>query len=743
MNLWEKTHLSLQRKNISMVTRILVQYRRTLILLSSFIQDSADKHIPSKTSRSVSSIPWITPEIRRKIRRKNKTHAKAKKTGSSKLRSKFETLRREIKADVRKQHDLYVNNLVGDVKANPRDFCWYINSQKKDTQSIPPLKRMNGKGVAQSDLEKAEEFNGQFTDVFSKNEHTQVPLLDRSAPFMNDIVVSKDGVIKLLKGLNPSKALGPDELHPRVLKELAIELGLVFAHLFQQSIDTGEIPKEWSLANICPLIKKSDRSLACNYRPVSLTCVPCKLLEHIVCLNIMAHLDEYKLLSDRQHAFRKGYSCETQLTTVINDWAKILGNRGQVDTFILDFEKAFDTSPHELLKSKLFSNGIGGKTLKWIDSFLCFRQQRVVVNGAKSDWAPDLSGVPQGTVLGPLLFSLYINDISSDIESEIRLFADDCVCYHEIKDDVDTMKLQRDIDRLGSWARKWGMRFQPVECNMMQLTRKRIKKIHASYTLEGTDLENVESIKYLGVTITSDLRWNTRVSNVCTTANRTLGFLRRNLNSCPQEVKEAAYKGLVHPVLDYGSSVWDPPGVVLQEELESVQKRAARFVTGNYNYETGSMTSILGQLKWESLKKRRKDNRLILLYKGLKGKASVPIDDLILKTRHCRNQHSMAFQTPITNTDVCKGSFFPRTIRDWNASPILWSHLLKMQRIVLLSSLLWWELGTDSLITGPGEWLSFRRFTSRLSWSWSWSWTPNCGSSCEKVTGSNVINVLF
>ena len=307
--------------------------------------------------------------------------------------------------------------------------------------------------------------------------------------------------------------------------------------------------------------------------------------------------------------------------------------------------------------------------MKWIDSFLCFRQQRDVVNGVKSDWAPVLSGVPQGTVLGPLLFSLYINGIPSDIESEIRLFADDFVCCREIKDEKDTMKLQRDIDPLGSWARKWGMRFQPVKCNMMQLTRKRIKKIHASYTLEGTNLENVESIKYLGVTITSDLRWNTHVSNVCTKANRTLGFLRRNLYSCPQEVKEAAYKGLVRPVLDYGSSVWDPPGVVLQEELESVQKRAARFVTGNYNYETGSMTGILGQLKWESLKKRRKDNRLILLYKGLKGKASVPTDDLIPKTRRCRNQHSMAFQTPIASTDVYKGSFFPQTIRDWNALP--------------------------------------------------------------------------
>ena len=216
----------------------------------------------------------------------------------------------------------------------------------------------------------------------------------------------------------------------------------------------------------------------------------------------MAHLDEYKLLSDRHHAFRKGRSCETQLTTVITDWAKILDDRGQIDIFILDFEKAFDTPPHELLKSKLFSYGIDGKTLKWIDSFLCFRKQRVVVNGVKSDWAPVLSGVPQGTVLGPLLFSLYINDISSDIESEIRLFADDCVCYLEIKDEEDTMKLQKDIDRFGFLGKEVVMRFQPVKCNMMQLTRKRIKKIHASYNLEGTDLENVESIKYPGVIFT-------------------------------------------------------------------------------------------------------------------------------------------------------------------------------------------------------------------------------------------------
>ena len=160
---------------------------------------------------------------------------------------------------------------------------------------------------------------------------------------------------------------------------------------------------------------------------------------------------------------------------------------------------------------------------------------------------------------------------------------------------MDTVKLQEDIDRLGCLARKWGMRFQPVKCNIMQITRKRIKKINACFNLEGTVLDNVENIKYLGVTITNDLKWNTR-QQYMHKGIRTLGFLRRNLSACPQDVKESAYKGLVRPVLGYGSSVWDPSSILRQEELEKVQKRTARFVTGNYIYETGSMTGILEQL---------------------------------------------------------------------------------------------------------------------------------------------------
>ena len=232
---------------------------------------------------------------------------------------------------------------------------------------------------------------------------------------------------------------------------------------------------------------------------------------------------------------------------------------------------------------------------------------------------------------------------------------------------------------------KIGSRFQPVKCNIMQITRKRTNKIETFYTLEGTVLENVDFIKYLGVTITHDLRCNTNISNMCTKANRTLAFLRRNLYHCPQDAKEAAYRGLVRPILEYSSCVWDPQGVVFQQEIEKVQDMAVRCVTSKYCSETGSMTGILEKLKWESLKKRRRDSRPILLYKGIKGAASTPTDNLIPQVRRNRNHQPLIF-SELT---------FTRTHSSLKQSEIgmpfqirLLS-LLKRQRMVWLGLPLW------------------------------------------------------
>ena len=200
-------------------------------------------------------------------------------------------------------------------------------------------------------------------------------------------------------------------------------------------------------------------------------------MEKLVRNHIVDHMVNNKLFSNRQYGFISGRSTTLQLLKVLDSWTVALDAGLNIDVIYMDFMKAFDTVPHELLKSKMNHYGVSSQVVNWIDSFLCYRTQCVVVNGSKSSSSQVLSGVPQGTVLGPLLFSIYINDIIKVVDSEIRLFADDCVCYRTIYSENDTLALQKDIDNLGKWARTWGMRFQPVKCNIMCLTKNIKNKI--------------------------------------------------------------------------------------------------------------------------------------------------------------------------------------------------------------------------------------------------------------------------
>jgi hypothetical protein len=416
---------------------------------------------------------------------------------------------------------------------------------------------------------------------------------------MPPILITEPGVLNLLQKLNPNKASGPDNISPRLLKELAEEVTPMLTKIFQATLEHGTVPKQWTNANVSPIFKKADRSKAANYRPVSLTSVSCKLLEHIILSSIMKHLEGNSLLSDSQHGFRQRRSCETQLVTFVQELVTSLSKGGQVDVIIMDFAKAFDKVPHNQLLGKLHHLGIQGLTLNWIKAFLDNRTQSVIVDGEMSDSAVVTSGVPQGSVLGPILFLCYINDLPDQVSSSCRLFADDSIVYRKIDKPEDSVTLQQDLDALVAWEAKWGMSFHPDKCTILSATRKRKPAIY-TYILREHQLERVSQATYLGVELSSDMRWNSHIAKVKSKASRTLGFVKRNISTSSTKAKVLAYQTLVRPQLEYCAPVWNPYTVEAIYALEMVQRRAARYALHQY-HNTASVTAMLERLHWETL----------------------------------------------------------------------------------------------------------------------------------------------
>ena len=265
--------------------------------------------------------------------------------------------------------------------------------------------------------------------------------------------------------------------------------------------------------------------------------------------HIMTHLDAHNVLEDHQHGFRSNRSCKTQLIITIEHLARSMNYRDQTDLFILDFSKAFDTVAHKRLLMKLDYYGIRGNHLNWMRSWLLNRTQQVVLEGEHSEKSNVKSGVPQGTVLGPVCFLLYINDIGNNISSNLKLFADDTLLYGLIHNANDALHLQRDLDSLVTWAQEWQMNFNPSKCYVLRIYRIENPIIH-QYTMLGQTLRAVDHQPYLGITISETLNWKTHALEVKNKANKTLGCIKRNLHSCPERFKAQAYTSLVRPILE-------------------------------------------------------------------------------------------------------------------------------------------------------------------------------------------------
>jgi hypothetical protein len=642
--------------------------------LMTVINNASSLCIPSKVLKQTSDPPWYNKNICYLKKQARLLHAKFKKTRLPLDYEKYSEARKNLNKEKRDRETTFLSeNLDTMLKESQKRFWSYVKFKTKGQHSsVPSLKSKSGK-VHSDPVEKANLLNKHFHTVFTPHQINTLPNFpSRTVETLSltDIALTKTGIVNLIKKLNPHKSPGPDKISPKLLQLIPEEISDYLLLIFNKCFQHQDIPKTWKSANVTPVFKKGNRSDPANYRPISLTSILCKMFEHIITSNLATFLEQNNLFNKDQFGFRKNRSCELQLLRVIQDLSLILDKKEEADLVFLDFSKAFDKVSHALLVHKLKSYGLQPDMISLIRSFLIDRKQTVVLDGWSSEPIDVTSGVPQGTVLGPILFLIYINDLPDKIKSKCRLFADDSLLYRNISSEEDIIQLQKDLEEVILWCNTWYMTLNLDKCEHMNITSKHTPS-NAEYTLDQHHLTKVKDYKYLGLHISDNLSWSKHINYITNKANKVLYVTKLALAHSSQRVKETAYKSIVRPQVEYSSSVWDPFYANQIDTIEMIQRKAARFCLNRYQ-KLDSVTDMLQQLNWKSLASRRRANRLSAFSKVFNREESLnDLSSLVIQAPYngLRNANLLRIQSITCRKNIGHYSFIPRSIREWNSLP--------------------------------------------------------------------------
>ena len=625
--------------------------------------------------RDKGSFP-IDKTARQAIKAKNKIHrtwiSSITFNDRDKARKEFAKARNKVKRLLRKAKRNYEKEIALKSKSNPKCFWEYTRSKMKTKCGIAPLLSdpENKDSLTFDDQEKANVLQDQFSSVFTQESCTDIPVLPpRTFSTISNILITEEMVLLLLKALNVNKSVGPDGMHPKLLKELAGLIAEPIAKLFNMTIEDNVLPDDWKKAFVSPIFKKGARNLAVNYRPISLTSILCKMMEKLIREVVMDHLIKHSLLSDKQHGFINGRSTTTQLLVYLDICTRSIVDGHVIDVIYLDFWKAFDTVPHHRLLGKLESYGIKGNILQWIKAFLIGRTQEVIVNGVKSKCVPVASGIPQGSVLGPILFVIYINDILDNIDSNGLMFADDTKIFRLISSKGDSERLQNDIESLEKWSSKWELKFNSEKCHVLTLGKfENIRHTHR-YKICEREMEHVYTEKDLGVTIDENLSFEEHISNKIKIANALVGRIRSSFTFLDAQTFKRLYTSLVRPHIEYAQAVWSPYLEKYIKMLENVQIRATKLVDGIGDLD---YTERLKKLDLPSLKYRRRRGDMIEMFKHFNKYDKHSLSTSFQPRQRVQRTHKLQVYERIPK-DGCRGlqsnGFYFRTSRQWNTLP--------------------------------------------------------------------------
>ena len=659
------------------------------LALKSVISKSISKHIPTITLKLAYRNPWFDSEAHEAYLKKKRAHEKWKQTGQQKDYFKFCSLRTQFRnlSDQKMNNNLYNDD---DPALISKKFWSHVKSSSKNSR-IPDRMYLRVT-YRESPLDKANMFNQYFSEQFSDESKYDIDIDWRSDTEF-DLTFCAENIKHLLRNINSNKACGPDGIHGKILKNCAGSLACPLSILFEISYNSGIIPTEWKLAHVVPIHKKGSKENIENYRPISLTSLIMKTFERLIkqeLLNKTMHL-----IDDRQHGFLGDRSCTTNMINFIDSVTLSLNDCStiSVDIIYFDFAKAFDSVNHDLIlkKLKLVFN-IEGRLLKFLTNYLSEREQCVLVDGSHSKIKPVLSGVPQGSVLGPILFVLFINDLPMRLSSgtNLVLYADDTKLWSPIKSYNDYCTLQNNINELNSWSIENKMRFHPSKCKVLSIPGKKFSSrilpipfIRFQYLLGNTPLDYTSTETDLGVVINQGFRFEEHITKILSKANQQFGLLKRTC-SFVHDVRRRRnlYLALVRSQFEHCSQIWRPFNKTQLDKMDAFQKRCIKWIfdeefTSYQSFE--NYTYKCHQLKILPLSKRFELNDLTLFHKIVNGVCTQELPNYLqlykgsTRLRSCHHD-SLSYVTTLVqtqcNSSLLKKSFFYRTHLLWNKLPL-------------------------------------------------------------------------
>ena len=633
------------------------------------LQQAIHRYIPiSKNGRKSK----LNPRIKHLLYLKKKYYKLSKEHPEAKTKYKhFDKLYRNAVSENRKKKELNIIN-----NNNKNCLYKYINKKLHTPTCIPPLTNELGELVFQPQ-DKANLFNKKFASIFVTDNGLTPQLspnfnAEQAVPMSLPYITQAD-VRKAVSELKNTVSQTPDGIPALFLKQTLDQLIYPLTAFFNLSLSKGVLPSLWKKSLVVPIFKKGLKGNPLNYRPISLTSVICRVLEKIIHNKMLTHLLSNNLLSNEQHGFIKNRSTLSQQVCLMNSLTQYHETWKPSEMIYLDFSKAFDTVSHQKLVFILSHFKINPTIIFWLQQYLTGRTQRTTLDGSFSSPCSTSSGVPQGSVLGPLLFVLYIEDL-------LRTLKADCptVSIYAFADDLKLMSsepnaLKTAISIVETWTHLWQLNIQPAKTEHIVFERgKKTDQNTQPYIVSGVPAKTTTVVKDLGLLISNNLKWSTHITHISSKASKLSNIILRSFSASNLHTYTLLYKSYIRPLVEYNTSIWAPYSQGDLDTVENVQRRYTKRICQKLNIKFNGYKQRLDILNLETLENRRIKLDLVLVYKIVNGLIFVNQTEIfqVINTSYNLRRHKLSLRNPFRITsDIGKYFFTNRIIKVWNDLP--------------------------------------------------------------------------